>query len=117
MNKKKSVAHAQCVKCVIYVIGTNCAHNDCCTICIECKINYLCTYDLYSPVHNGLDACLSITRASGRGLGRGNQEFIGPCEMALSRYRRVPFGVQKNLRFPGPNPLPLAQVLSSKTQG
>jgi len=29
-------------------------------------INYLCTYDLYRPVHNVLDACISIKRASGR---------------------------------------------------
>ncbi len=29
------------------------------------------TYDLYSPVHNVLDACISITWASGRGLGPG----------------------------------------------
>jgi hypothetical protein len=34
--------------------------------------NYLCTYDLYSPMHNVLDACIAITRASGRGLGPGN---------------------------------------------
>jgi hypothetical protein len=27
-------------------------------------LNYLCTYDLYSPVHNVLDACISITRTS-----------------------------------------------------
>jgi hypothetical protein len=47
--------------------------------------NYLCTYDLYSPVHNVLDACISITRASGRGLGPGIREFFGPCEMASSR--------------------------------
>ncbi len=47
------------------------------------KINYLCTYDLYSPVHNVLDA--SITRRSGRGLGPGIREFFGPCEMASSR--------------------------------
>ncbi len=26
------------------------------------------------------DACRSITRASGRGLGPGNREFFGPCE-------------------------------------
>jgi hypothetical protein len=31
--------------------------------------NYLCTYDLYRPVHNVLDACIYITRGSGRGLG------------------------------------------------
>jgi hypothetical protein len=32
----------------------------------------VCTYDLYSPVHNVLDACISITSTSGRGLGPGN---------------------------------------------
>jgi hypothetical protein len=37
--------------------------------------SYLCTDDLYSPVHNVLGACISITRASGRGLGPGNLEF------------------------------------------
>jgi hypothetical protein len=47
--------------------------------------SYLCTYDLYSPVHNVLDACISITKACVRGLGTGNREFLGPCEMALSR--------------------------------
>ncbi len=47
--------------------------------------NYLCTYDLYSPVHNVLDTCISITRASGTGSGPGNLEFFGPCEMASSR--------------------------------
>ncbi len=46
--------------------------------------NYLCTYDLYSPVHV-LDACISITRASVRGLGSGIRVFIGSCEMASSR--------------------------------
>jgi hypothetical protein len=47
--------------------------------------NYLCTYNLYSPLHNVLDACISITRASGRGLGPGILEFFGLCEMASSR--------------------------------
>ncbi len=28
----------------------------------------------------------SITRASGRGLGPGNCDFFGPCEMASSRH-------------------------------
>jgi hypothetical protein len=32
---------------------------------------YLCTYDLYSPVHNILDACISITRAEGKWEGVG----------------------------------------------
>ncbi len=36
--------------------------------------NYLCTYILYSPAHNVLDACISIT-ASWRGLGPGIREF------------------------------------------
>ncbi len=46
-------------------------------------------YDLYGPVRNAFDAGKSITRASGRGLGPGNQDFFkffGPCEMASSRY-------------------------------
>jgi hypothetical protein len=47
--------------------------------------NYLCTYDLYSPVLNVLDACISITRRSDRGLGPRIQESVGPCEMASSR--------------------------------
>jgi hypothetical protein len=50
------------------------------------SFNYLCTYDLYSPVHNVLDACISITWGSGRGLGPGILEFFGPCEMGMSRY-------------------------------
>ncbi len=31
-------------------------------------------------VRNVLDACRSITRASGRGLGPGNQDFLGPVK-------------------------------------
>ncbi len=47
---------------------------------------YLCTYDLNGPVRNVFDACRSITRTSGRGLGPGNREFFGPFEMASSRH-------------------------------
>jgi hypothetical protein len=54
------------------------------------QINYLCTYDLYSPDHNVLDACISITRASGRGLGPGIREFLGPLKWHRVD-RRVPF--------------------------
>jgi hypothetical protein len=36
------------------------------------QINYLLTYDLYSPVHNVLDVCISITRGSVRGFGLWN---------------------------------------------
>ncbi len=39
---------------------------------------YLYTYDLYSPVHNVLDACISITRGSGRGLAF--ESFLGPVK-------------------------------------
>jgi hypothetical protein len=45
--------------------------------------NFLCTYDLYSPVHNVLDACISITRASGRALR--------PVKWHRDQ-RRVPYG-------------------------
>ncbi len=40
---------------------------------------------IYGSVCNGFDAGKSITRASGRGLGPGNRDFFGPCEMASSR--------------------------------
>jgi hypothetical protein len=47
--------------------------------------NYLCTYDLYSPEHDVLDACISITWGIGRGLGPGIPKFFGPCEMGTSQ--------------------------------
>jgi hypothetical protein len=46
--------------------------------------SYLWTFDLYTPVCNAFDVGKSITMASGRGSGPGNQDFVGPCEMALS---------------------------------
>ncbi len=46
--------------------------------------NYLCTCDLYTPVHNDLEAWIYITWGSWRGLGPGIPEFFGPCEMASS---------------------------------
>jgi hypothetical protein len=58
--------------------------------------NYLCTYDLYSPVCNVFDAGRYITWASGRGLGPGNGEFFGPCEMTSGQ---VPFGAQKKFEI------------------
>ncbi len=72
------------------------------------------TYDLYSPICNTFDAGKSITRASGRGLSPGNRDFFGPCEMASSRYAHAVWGSKKS-RFPGPNPLPLAQVVDLPT--
>jgi hypothetical protein len=53
--------------------------------------SYLSTYDLYSPVRNVFDACRSIKRASGRGLGPGNRKFLGPVKWHRDD-RRVPFG-------------------------
>ncbi len=64
--------------------------------------NYLCTYDLYSPVHNVLDAFISITRASGRGLGPGIREFfwapwngiepIGECHLGPKKLENTEGG-------------------------
>jgi hypothetical protein len=46
--------------------------------CIRDGNNYLCTYDLYTPVHNVLDAyIISINRASGRVLGLEFKSLMG----------------------------------------
>jgi hypothetical protein len=47
--------------------------------------NYLCTCDLYTPVHNVLEGWIYITWGSWKVLGPGIPEFFGPCEMASSR--------------------------------
>ncbi len=57
------------------------------------KLSYLWTYDLYGPTRNAFDAGKSITRASGRGLGPGNRDFLGPVKWHRA-VRRVPFGAQ-----------------------
>ncbi len=54
------------------------------------KINYLCTYDLYSPMHKVLDVCISITRGSGRGLGPGISSFLSPVKWCRAD-GQVPF--------------------------
>ncbi len=59
---------------------------------------------------NILDACISITRASGRVGPSRIASFLGPVKWHRAD-RRVPIQAQKNSRFPGPNPLPLAQVM------
>jgi hypothetical protein len=56
---------------------------------------------------------LSIIRASGSGLGPGNREFLDSVKWHRAD-RQVPLG-PKNSRFPGPNPLPLAQVMDMHT--
>jgi hypothetical protein len=73
-------------------------------------------YTIYSPVHIVLDACISNTWASGRGLGPGILECW--AQMALA-YRLVAISQgPKNSQIPGPYPLPLAQGMdmhASKT--
>jgi hypothetical protein len=56
--------------------------------------SYLSIYDLYGLVSNDFDAAASITRASERGLGPGNRDFIGPVKWHRAD-RRLPFGAQK----------------------
>jgi hypothetical protein len=53
----------------------------------SCAQNHLCTYDLYSPVHNILDTRISITWASGRGWAL---EFKGPKKLSNSRAQPPP---------------------------
>jgi hypothetical protein len=59
------------------------------------------TYQLYGPVHNAFDAGKSISKASGRGgrgLGTGNRDFFGPCEMASSRQASAISQVKSTIR-------------------
>jgi hypothetical protein len=49
---------------------------------IRSGVSCLWTFDFYGPLRYGFDAGRSNTRASGRGLGPGNLDFFGPCEMA-----------------------------------
>jgi hypothetical protein len=75
------------------------------------------TYDLYSPLHNVLYVCISITWASGRGLGTGILEFFWP-QMALAYWLYAISQGPKNSRIPESNPFPLALVMdmhASKT--
>ncbi len=52
-----------------------------------------------APCVNVFDACRYITRASRRGLGNGNREFLGPVKWHRVD-RRGPFGAQKTRDFP-----------------
>jgi hypothetical protein len=74
------------------------------TLKTTANYNYLCTCDLYSPVHNVLDGCIYIRWGSGRGLGPGIPEFF----WALSASS---IWGPKNLGIPGPNPFQLPQVM------
>jgi hypothetical protein len=67
---------------------------------------------LYSSVHNVLDACISITWASGRGMAL---EFYWVPNGTRLSARSHFTGPKKLSRIPGPNPLPLAQVMDMHT--
>jgi len=57
-----------------------------------------------------LDVCISITWGSGRGLGPGILVFFWP-QMALAYLLNAISQGPKNSGIPGPNPLPLPQVM------
>jgi hypothetical protein len=46
-------------------------------------------------MHNVLDACISITKGSGRGLALEFESFLGPLKWHRAD-RRVPLGAQKH---------------------
>ncbi len=58
--------------------------------------NYLCTCDLYSPVHNVLDACIygTLLGEVGGGWALEFPSFLGPVKWERAD-RRVPFRAQK----------------------
>ena len=61
------------------------------------QYSYLWTYDLYGLLRNAFDAGKSITRASGRGLGPGKQDFFGPCEMLSSHQASAVWDLVKSI--------------------
>jgi hypothetical protein len=72
MEDKKIKLYRKCAAILIFFIKV--------TFSFQKSNYYLCTYDLNSPVHNVLDACISIMRRRGRGLGPGIREFLGPVK-------------------------------------
>jgi hypothetical protein len=78
--------------------------------------SYLWNDDLHGPKRNAFDVGNSITRASGRGLGPGNQ--VGPVKWYRDIWR-VLSGAQKILDFLGPSPshLPKYWICLYQVQG
>ncbi len=66
-------------------------------------------------MHNVLDECISITRASGRGLGPGYREFFGPCEMSMSRKASAIWG-PKNSRGEHSRKEPFEQLVNGYSE-
>jgi hypothetical protein len=82
------------INCTETLKGTSTSMPGCQRLSAMCdEHSYLCTYDLYSTVHNILDACIFITRASGR-VGPWKFSLLGPVTWHWA-YRRVPFGAPK----------------------
>ncbi len=59
----------------------NVSHEQSEIVKIKEAFSFLCTYDLYSPVHNALDACIGIHyEGKWEGLGPGNRDFFNPVK-------------------------------------
>jgi hypothetical protein len=56
--------------------------------------NFLCTYDLYSPVHNVWMRAYPLCGEVGGGWALEFESFLGPLKWHRAD-RRVPFGAKK----------------------
>jgi hypothetical protein len=72
-------------------------------------INYLCTYDLYSPVHNAFDAGSIHYEGMREGVGPWKTRVFGALWNGIEPTGECHLGPKK-LRFPGPYSLPLTQL-------
>ncbi len=75
--------------------------------------NYLCTYDLYSPVHNAFDAGSIRYEGKWEGVGPWKSRVFQALEWQRAD-RQVPLGTQKNSRFRGPKPLHASEALRTR---
>ncbi len=81
------------------------------------KLNYsnLWTYDLYGPLLNALMRANPFrgqihNLGKWEGVGPWKLRLFGPCEIASNLQANAIWGPKKSI-FPGPYPLPLAQVM------
>ncbi len=77
---------------------------------VDIDLSFLCTYDLYGPVHNAFDAGSIHYEGKWEVVGPWKSRLFGPCEMAWWQKASAIWDPTK-LRCLGPNPLPLAQVM------
>ncbi len=66
-------------------------------------------------MRNVFDRGRHITWTSGRGLGPGNGEFLGPVKLHRAD-RRVSFGAQKTRDFVFPFPIAAAELIGDSRQ-